>query len=742
MFSKFGNLHRLLTRQLKKLNAESYITNEPISSFVQLVNESYIQNDRERRLLENALEVTSQELTGVNKQLKLFIENAPTGIAMLDKQFRYLFTSRRWLEDRQLLGIDVVGKNHYELQPNTPFHWKEIHQRCLKGESLSCDEDKITLPNGRVGWIRWEIKPWQNADGTIGGLIIFSEDITESKQARDDLRVASVAFQSSDGMIVTDADGIVLKVNDAFIHLLGYQSDELIGKNTSHFQSTQHHDNIYFRNLWEAISSEGKWEGSIWNLHKDGRQILCWLSISAVRNSSNAITHYIGIYSNATDPKEADRKILELAYYDPLTNLPNRRLLLDRLNQARISASRNNVIGAILLIDIDKFKSINDTLGHDAGDHILITVAQHLRKSLREIDTAARLGGDEFIVLIPDLDDNIDHAIIALKVITDKLLASIAIPIRYNGITIRTTASIGIAIFPDSSKESNDLLKEADLALYQAKNSGRNAIRFFDQLMQDQYLNKINIEAGLRQALDEDRFLLHYQPQVDPVGNCIGAEVLLRWKRTDASIVAPDEFISIAEESGLIIAIGEWVLKTACDQLNHWGTNKQTAKLRLSVNISASQFMHPDFTNTIKSILIKTGANPELLTLELTESLLLINLDDVIRKINDLKNIGIRFSLDDFGTGYSSLNYLKRLPLDELKIDRSFVRDLATSLGDRAIIHTMISLAQNLNLSVVAEGIETLEQRDYLLAEGCQCFQGYLYGKPVPIENFRYFEYI
>ena len=729
--------HRLLKRQLRKYPDISSMTAEQWEAFTNVVNETYLQVDRERHLLENALEVTAQELTGVNRQLQLFIENAPTGIAMLDSQFRYLYASRRWLQDRQLDDQDVIGKSHYEISSHIPDAWRAMHQRCLLGATESCEEDKIILANGGTRWIRWEVRPWMSSDGTVGGLIIFSENITDRKKAEEEFRIASVAFQSRDGMIVTDSQGNILRANKSFEKVSGYLAEELVGKNTSIFRSFVHHDDAFYRNMWEAISTEGGWEGSVWNRDKLGRIFPVWLSISAVRGLDGVVTHYIGIYSNTSDPREAERKIMELAYYDPLTNLPNRRLLLDRLNQARVVAARNQVFGAILLIDIDRFKSINDTRGHDMGDLVLMAVAQSLRSNLREMDTAARLGGDEFIVLIPDLGSDAENAMNSLRVISDKLHASISEPLNLNGITHVTTSSIGITIFSNKTQGINELLKEADLALYQAKASGRNSIQFFDDDMHAQFIEKTHLEISLRRALENGELSLAYQAQVDQFGRIVGAEALLRWSTFEHESISPDIFIPIAEDSGLIIPIGEWVLRTACSQLTHWANNEFTKDLVLSVNISAKQFRRPNFAEVVKLIVQATGANPGLLKLELTESLLLEDVDSVISTMKALRNIGVKFSIDDFGTGYSSLSYIKKLPLDEIKIDKSFVCDIAWDEGGRAIIRSILSLAHSLKLRVIAEGVETIEQRDYLFTEGCCFYQGYLYSKPLSDENFQ-----
>lgn len=736
MTSTIPAQHRLLKRQLRKYPDVSAMSAEHLIALIDVVNETYLQVDRERRLLENALEVTSQELIGVNKQLQLFIENAPTGIAMLDSQYRYLYASRRWLEDRKLGEVDVIGKGYYESSPNIPEGWKEIYKKCLLGEAASCEEDKIILPDGSLSLIRWEVRPWSNSDGSVGGLIVFSEDITDRKKAEEELRIASVAFQSNDGMIVTDARGNILRVNQAFERMTGYLAEELVGGLTSVLKSRVHHDDIFYRNMWEAMSTEGKWEGSIWNRNKEGRIFPVWLSVSAVRSLDGIITHYIGIYSNTSDPREAERKIMELAYYDPLTNLPNRRLLLDRLNQARIGATRNQVFGAVLLVDIDRFKLINDTRGHDMGDQVLIAVAQSLRSNLREMDTAARLGGDEFIVLIPDLGPDVEGAVSALNMIANKLHESISEPVNLNGITHSTTSSIGITLFSHKTQGTNELLKEADLALYQAKSSGRNSIHFFDENMHTQFTKKTNLEASLRRAMDKGELSLAYQPQVDQTGKIIGAETLLRWDSDTLGTISPDVFIPTAEELGLIGSIGEWTLLSACSQLASWSDSEFTNKLVLSVNISPKQFRRSNFVNMMELIIKKTGINPKLLKLELTESLLLEEVDTVISTMRTLRKVGVKFSIDDFGTGYSSLSYLKKLPLDEIKIDKSFVLDSTWDEGDRAIIRSILSLAKSLKMEVIAEGVETIEQRDYLFSEGCFLYQGYLYGRPLTNDNF------
>ena len=731
--------HRLLRRQLHQVAEKDIEIETKWHSLLSLVNEAYVAADREKRLLENALDTNAEELTSANSKLQLFINNAPAGIAMFDNKMNYLFASRRWLEDRRINAYDVIGNNHYKLFPYTPEKLRQTHLRCLAGASESCDEDLIVLGDGSETWIRWEILPWKNSKGQIGGIIILSENITKRKIAEAELHIASVAFQSRDPMLVTNAQGIILKANEAFSLATGYSLEELIGNKPSLFKSEEHQDPAFYRNLWEAILSEGRWEGNIWNRRKDGAIYPIWLSISAIRNAKNEINHFLAIYSNIRDPREAERKILELAFYDPLTDLPNRRLLIDRLQQAHLQSVRSGKYGAVLMIDLDHFKTINDVYGHDVGDEILIDVSKCLRAALRDSDTAARLGGDEFVVLLTELGNDLGAASISIKVVLDKLIHLLSQPKEINGITHNVTASIGVATFPNEEKDLHLLFKQADIALYQAKSSGRNTVSIFNTEMHEKFIERTSLTDRLKSAVTNFEFVIHYQPQVNFNGKLKGAEALLRWQSPDNGLIPPLSFIPLAEENGLIIPIGYWAIEVVCKQLVEWQRNPLTAELCLSINISALQFRQTDFSNRLKQILLETGANPRRLTLELTESVLLNDLDHVIHIMLDLRAIGVRFSIDDFGTGYSSLTYLKRLPLDEIKIDKSFVTDLLNDPGDRAIIRSILILAKSLNLGVTAEGIELPEQRDFLAQEGCDTFQGYFYGRPTPVDQFNAF---
>ncbi|AOV18350.1 diguanylate cyclase [Acidihalobacter aeolianus] len=454
-----------------------------------------------------------------------------------------------------------------------------------------------------------------------------------------------------------------------------------------------------------------------------------------LRDERGRIYALCGISTDFTAHKRAQEKIHQLAFYDPLTGLPNRALLLDRARHALDDYARERSLGALLFIDLDNFKVLNDTLGHAHGDRLLELVAARLGALVRRNDTLARLGGDEFVLLMERLGSDLDAAIARTEGVARQLLDSFADPFLLNGNRHNITTSIGAALFSEVGNRVDELLKRADMAMYEAKAAGRNQVKFFDPLMQASLSARAALETELREAITHRHFLLYYQPQVDASGLLIGAEALLRWEHPHKGLITPGRFIAEAESSGLIIAIGQWILRTACEQLVTWSQQPGYADLPLSVNVSARQFHHPDFVADVLHILKETGANPERLGLELTETLLAEDMDTLIEKMKALRTHGIRFSLDDFGTGYSSLSYLKRLPLDQLKIDQSFVQDLLDDPNDATIVKTILALGSSLDLEVIAEGVETAAQRDALLTFGCHCFQGYFFGHPGPAEK-------
>jgi diguanylate cyclase (GGDEF)-like protein/PAS domain S-box-containing protein len=466
---------------------------------------------------------------------------------------------------------------------------------------------------------------------------------------------------------------------------------------------------------------------------------MMWVAISGapVFDANGVFTGYRGIGRDISDRKRAEADISRLAFYDALTGLPNRRLLMDRLTQALDFSARNVSHGALLFIDLDNFKVLNDTLGHHMGDELLKQVAQRLAQCVRATDTVARLGGDEFVIMLENIGDSPVDAAAQAEMVGKKVLSTLNQDFMVGGNRHHSSPSIGITLFYQHMHTLDELLKRADLAMYQAKNAGRNTLRFYDPEMQAAASARAVLELDMRLGLQRGEFSLHYQPVVDQHATMTGVEALLRWKHPKRGMVPPNEFIPVAEQTGFILQLGEWVLQVACEQLVHWSEDAATRHLSIAVNVSARQFRHTDFATQVLALLLKSGANPYRLKMELTESLLLSDIDDAIDKMGELRSMGVGFSLDDFGTGYSSLSYLKRLPLDQLKIDQSFVRDVLTDPNDAAIARTILSLAHSLDLGVVAEGVETTGQHDFLLANGCTQFQGYLFGRPVPIAELQ-----
>ena len=584
-------------------------------------------------------------------------------------------------------------------------------------------------------WFNMTVTPL----GAVGrGAVIAHTDITNRKLAEADLRIAASAFDTQEGIIVTDVGGKVLRINKAFTETTGYTAEDIVGQ-TPRLLRSGRHDAEFYRAMWESIRLIGAWQGEIWDRRKSGEIYPKWLTISAVKGDDGAVTHYVGTHFDITERKKAEEKIEELAFFDQLTGLPNRTLLMDRLKQAMTAGNRNGCFGAVLFIDLDHFKTLNDTLGHDKGDQLLGQVAKRLNASVREGDTVARLGGDEFVVVLGGLNENAREAASQTEVVGEKILATLSQPYRLGEVEHLTTGSVGATLFQGHATSIDDLLKQADLAMYKSKDTGRNALRFFDPAMQTVVMERVAMEEQLRQALVASQFLLHYQAQVVSNHRVTGAEVLVRWKHPDRGMVSPAEFIPLAEETGLILPLGHWVLETACRQLACWATQPEMANLTVAVNVSAHQFRQADFVDQVVAVLNETGADPKKLKLELTESMLVSNVEDIVEKMFALKAKGVGFSLDDFGTGFSSLSYLKRLPLDQLKIDQSFVRDVLSDPNDAAIARTVISLAQSLGLGVIAEGVETEAQRDFLASSGCHAYQGYFFSRPLPVEGFEAF---
>ena len=597
------------------------------------------------------------------------------------------------------------------------------------GQELFLDQ------RGGRRWFEISVSRKQGSPSDGAAFIVLARDITQRKQAETDLRVAASAFNSQLGMAITNADQVVLRINQAFTDITGYEEQDAVGKTLSFLNSGRHEPEFY-EDMMSTVRKTRAWRGEIWNCRKNGEIFPSQCTMTAVRADDGTVTHFINSLTDITQMKATEEEINKLAFYDPLTGLPNRRMLLDRLRLAMAESNRTGRIGALQFIDLDNFKTLNDTLGHDMGDLLLQQVGQRLKQCMREGDTVARLGGDEFVVMLKDLSTDIVDAVSQAEIVGGKILTSVGEPYRLAGLEYQCTPSIGITHFRGYEATIDDLLKQADLAMYQAKALGRNAMQFFDPSMQSVVTARVALESDIRQGIAQGQFVLYFQPQISGDKRITGAEVLLRWPHPTRGMVPPNEFIPLAEDTSLILPLGNWVLETACHQLTTWAQHPATEHLTLAVNVSARQFRQQDFVSYVQDLIQYTGANPRRLKLELTESMLVKDVEDTIAKMTALKASGIGFSLDDFGTGYSSLSYLKRLPLDQLKIDQSFVRDLMTDPNDASIARTVIALGHSLGLNVIAEGVETAEQKTFLAAQGCDAYQGYLFGRPMPIASF------
>ncbi len=555
----------------------------------------------------------------------------------------------------------------------------------------------------------------------------------ERQRAQNDLRIAATAFETTKAMMITGPDKLILRVNRAFTAVTGYSPQDLIGR-SPRILSSDRHDRRFYETMWRTIHQTGSWEGEIWSRRKNGELYPQYLMISAVQAVDGTISNYVASMEDISGSKEADAKIHNLAFYDTLTQLPNRRLLADRLEHALASSARTSRHGALLMVDLDHFKTVNETLGYEAGDQLLKRVAERLSGCMFEGDTVACTGADEFVVVLEGLSEQPNEAAAGVETAANRIFSALSASYPLAGQNYQGTASIGAALFLGHGSNQEELLKQAEIAMSQAKRTGRNLLRFFDPAMQQAIAARADLEGALRKAIADRQFELHYQPQVERNGRVTGVEALIRWQHPERGLIPPNQFIPLAEETGLILAIGDWVLETACARLKTWQSAPETAPLSIAVNVSARQFKQDGFVAQVRDAIARHGIAPERLKLELTESMLLDDIDVMIDKMASLKEAGVGLELDDFGTGYSSLQYLKRLPIEQLKIDQGFVRDLAEDENDKAIVRTIISMARSLNLGVIAEGVETEEQRRFLESQGCTRFQGYLFGRPTPAD--------
>ena len=591
-------------------------------------------------------------------------------------------------------------------------------------------EYRMIAADGRIVWILDSVSVVTNAAGTTT-LQGFMFDVTERIAAEEKVRKLSQAVeQSPASIIITDADGIIEYVNPKFTSVTGYHAKEVLGKSPNILKSGRMPDGLY-EQMWKSIAAGREWQGELYNRKKNGQLYWEHSSISPIRGHNGSITHYLAVKEDISVRKEYEQRLLRQANYDDLTGLPNRVLALDRLSQSLLRSKREHGMVALLFVDLDQFKNVNDTQGHEAGDRLLIQAAERLRECVRDGDTIARLGGDEFLVILPTVD-----AVSDAEVVAEKVLIAFSHSFALDGKEFFITASIGITLYPMDGGDPQTLLRNADAAMYQAKESGRNTYRFFTREMNERAVMRLEMESYLRRALERNELSVFFQPLVDlGSGQVIGGESLLRWQSPVLGSVPAEQFVPLAEESGLIVPIGEWVLKTVCQQAKAWQAPGQPP-LRVSVNVSSRQFREPNFANFVANCLQEAGLPADYLELEITEHLLLEDIAETHRQLNELGAMGIGLTIDDFGTGYSSLSYLKRFPFDRLKIDRAFVRDVTTDEEDAALASAIIAMAHSLGLKVIGEGVETGEQLQFLRSHGCDMCQGYYFSHPVSFDEF------
>ena len=671
-------------------------------------------------------------------RLGITLDSITEGFYTLDHAWRFTYLNRQGEQLLGRTGMALLGKSIWREFPgaiDTSFS-QQIRAAAESGKHVEFEAQYAPMDT----W--FEVRAYPFPDGVA----VYFRDVSESRKAREQLMLLETSISRlNDIVLIAEAvpNGTprarIIFVNNAFERHTGYSRAEALGQSPRMLCGplTQRRE---VERIMLAFESGEPVQAELVTHKKDGRHF--WLEVDVVPVSDNAgvsVTHWVAVGRDITRRKAAETEIKHLAFYDPLTQLPNRQLLMDRLHLALSQNHRRPREGSLMFIDLDNFKALNDTLGHHKGDLLLQQVAERLTACVRKIDTVARLGGDEFVVMLEDLGHQPDEAAELAKRMGEEILAALSEPYLLAGDQHYSTCSIGVTSFNQNQTDIGDLLKQADLAMYQAKTSGRNTICFFDPALQAAASAHATLQSDLRRGLREGEFSLHYQPQVGRDGRMTGVEALLRWTHATRGEVTPSEFIPAAEDGGLILPLGQWALETACRQLAVWSERAETATLNIAVNVSARQFRHPEFADMVMAALQNPKVSPHKLKLELTESLLAEDMEITITKMARLKSLGVTLSLDDFGMGYSSLSMLKRLPLDQLKIDKSFVADILTDPNDAAIARTIIGLAQSLGLGVLAEGVETEAQRAFLQHHGCECYQGYLFCKPLPIDALEAF---
>ena len=683
-------------------------------------------------------ERSEQALKQSDARLKAITRAIPDQLLVLDEKGRCLeVISDHTMPSNPLFGLHVQIGDGPEawLDTGTASHLLAFIQQTLVSDRPQATEHTQQTEDGDKIYA-WRAHPLDAKDPDKRAVVMLIRDISDHANAELERRIASLAFESQQGMLIADAEKHILRVNRAFSEISGFAASEAIGQ-TTRLLSSGNHGPEFYREMWRCVNERGAWQGEIWNRRKNGELFPEWLSISVVHDERGKATHYVAAFTDITERKAAEAHIHNLAFYDPLTGLANRRLLLDRLQQALATVARSKRSGALMFIDLDNFKHINDAFGHQAGDDLLCEAAKRLERSVRASDTVARLGGDEFVVMLENLDADPEIAAAQTEQVGMQLLTALSAPFMLGDNDLHTSGSVGATLFGAADTSADELMKRADMAMYEAKASGKNALRFFDPRMQEVVNERLQLEDQIRRGLNADEFMLLFQPQLEQTLGLTGAEALVRWQHPQRGLLEPKAFIAAAERAGLIQTLDFVVLQAACQQLARWATVPHRAGLTLAVNLSAKLLYQNGFVERLLDLLETSGAEPRKLMLELSESNLVDDMPEAIVRMNRLKARGIRFSIDNFGTGYSSMTYLQQLPVEQLKIDQSFVARLPDDDASLTIIRATCALAAGLGVSVVADGVENEAQRLMLLDTGCRLFQGYLFGRPMPLEAFE-----
>lgn len=719
-------------------------TDESVSMYIEHLADGRWLLASDNRTLDGGMVCIRSDITEAKKAeqdlrvLSRSMEQSPASILITDTEGVIQYVNPKFEETTGYGADEAIGKTPRIIKGGSmnPEQYAELWMTLKAGQDWK-GMFHNKRKDGSLFWESASISPVRNEEGKISHFIAVKEDITERLKAEEELRMnAAIISTTNEGILVTDVQALIKMVNPAFCRITGYVPEEVLGRNPS-MMSSGRHDKSFFTAMWQSLTRLGTWSGEVWNRRKDGSVFPLWLSITSINDDKGRPKEYVGVFTDITQRKQSEDQILFQANYDVLTGLPNRTLLTDRLIQTILAAKRDNGLFALLFIDLDRFKVVNDSFGHVYGDELLQMVASRLREHVRDQDTLARFGGDEFVLLLQEM-----HVAEEAVLVANKLIDSISTPFDLGGRQISIGASVGITLYPydveigsSLTQAASVLLSNADMAMYQAKSLGRGRYRFFQSSMQDRIKEHMSLEQDLRQALTDGQLELHYQPITrDGVHGVVSAEALVRWRHPERGMISPAVFIPIAEETGLIGQLGDWVFRTACAQLSTW--HQQGLEIGLSVNLSSRQRGTGFNAEKLGRIIHGAHFPARLLMLEITESLLLDESSESAIWINSFKQLGVQLAVDDFGTGYSSLAYLKRFPVDVLKIDKSFVQGLPDDAGDVSLVNAILAMAKSLGIRVIAEGVETEAQRDYLRLLGCEYFQGYFYSKPLPSDEF------